>query len=153
MDDFLSDQEIIPLEMGQFIGSQSVGEENSPINGMAKLIIGSKPIDGGNFIFGVEERAAFPKAEPNAEPFLRPFVGTREYLHGGERWILALHQASPSTLSRLPRVRERIASVRAIRQGSKRKSSIKLADTPTLWLVNVLPSALFLVMPEVSSER
>ena len=56
-------------------------------------------------------------------------------------------------LARLPRVRERIAAVRAYRQASKRKSTLKLADTPTLWQVNVLPTAPFLVLPEVSSER
>ncbi len=74
-------------------------------------------------------------------------------MHGGQRWILALHQAPPEVLARLPRVRERIASVRTFRQGSKRKSTIKLAETPTLWQVNVIPSAPFLVIPEVSSER
>ena len=30
---------------------------------------------------------------------------------------------------------------------------MKLADTPTLWQVNVLPAGPFLVIPEVSSER
>ena len=30
---------------------------------------------------------------------------------------------------------------------------LKLADTPTLWQVNFLPTAPFLVLPEVSSER
>ena len=39
------------------------------------------------------------------------------------------------------------------RQRSKRKSTLKLADTPTLWQVNVIPTAPFLVIPEVSSER
>ena len=71
----------------------------------------------------------------------------------GERWILALHQASPSTLSRLPRVKERIAAVRRYREASKSKPTIKLAETPTLYHVNVLPNAPFLVIPEVSSER
>ena len=69
-----------------------VGEESGPVNGMGKLIIGSKPIDGGNYIFDGEERAALLEAEPDAETFLHPFVGAREYLQGGERWILALHE-------------------------------------------------------------
>ena len=56
-------------------------------------------------------------------------------------------------LARLPRVRERIAAVRAFRQNSKRKSTLKLAATPTLYQVNVIPAAPFLVIPEVSSER
>ena len=60
-----------------------------------------------------KERAALLEAEPGAATFLHPFVGAREYLQGGERWILALHEAAPGALARLPRVRERIAAVRA----------------------------------------
>ena len=131
----------------------TVCEESYPINGLPKLITGSKPIDGGLYIYTAEERAAFLSAEPRASLFLRPFVGAREYLQGGERWILALHDAAPSTLARLPHVRERISAVRAYRQASKSKPTLKLAETPTLYHVNVLPTAPFLVIPQVSSER
>ena len=131
----------------------TVHEESAPINEMGKLIIGSKPIDSGHYIFSAGERAAFLETEPDAAPFLRPFVGAREYLQGGERWILALHDAAPDVLARLPRVRERIAAVRTYRQASKSRPTVKLAETPTLYHVNVVPTAPFLVIPEVSSER
>ncbi len=74
-------------------------------------------------------------------------------MQGGKRWILALHDALPDVLARQPRVRERIAAVRTYREASKSASTQKLAKTPTLYHVNVIPSALFLVLPEVSSER
>ena len=131
----------------------TVCEEGGPVNGMGKLIIGSKPIDGGNYIFDAEERAAFLRAEPDAEPFLHPFVGAREYLQGGERWILALQNVGPDVLARLPHVRERIAAIRAYRQASNSKPTQKLSETPTLYHVNVVPTAPFLVIPKVSSER
>ena len=131
----------------------TVREESHPINGIAKLIIGSKPIDGGHYIFGAEERAAFLEAEPDAESFLRPFIGAREYLQGGGRWILALHDAPPATLARLPQVKERIAAVRRYREARESKPTQELAKTPTLYHVNVIPTAPFLVIPEVSSER
>ena len=131
----------------------TVREESHPINGMGKLIIGSKPIDGGHYIFTGDERTALLTAEPAAESFLRPFIGAREYLQGGERWILALHDAPPRQLSRLPQVKERIAAVRRYRESSKSKPTQKLAGTPTLYHVNVLPDAPFLVIPKVSSER
>ncbi|MCY4174306.1 MAG: N-6 DNA methylase [Cyanobacteria bacterium MAG CAR3_bin_5] len=130
-----------------------VREESAPINGMSRLIIGSKPIDGGNYIFDTAERRAFLETEPEAAPWLRPFIGAREYLQGGERWILALHNAPPDLLARLPQVRERIAAVRAYREASKSRLTQKLAATPTLYHVNVIPTAPFLVIPEVSSER
>ena len=130
-----------------------VREESAPINGMGRLIIGSKPIDGGSYIFDAAERDAFLGAEPEAAPWLRPFIGAREYLQGGERWILVLHDAPPEVLARLPGVRERIAAVRACREASKSAPTRKLAATPTLYHVNVIPTTPFLVIPKVSSER
>ncbi|MDE0457061.1 MAG: class I SAM-dependent DNA methyltransferase [Chromatiales bacterium] len=130
-----------------------VREESRPINGMGRLIIGSKPIDGGHYIFDAAERDELMVAEPEAPPYLRPYVGAREYLQGGERWILALHDAPPQTIARMPRVRERIVAVRSYREASKSGPTQKLSETPTLYHVNVIPDAPFLVIPEVSSER
>jgi len=80
-------------------------------------------------------------------------IGAREYLQDGKRWILALHDAPPELLAPLPRVRERIAAVHARRETSKSRPTKKLAATPTLYHVNVIPTAPFLIIPEVSSER
>ena len=132
---------------------RTVRNESTPINGMGKLIIGSKPIDGGHYIFDEEERVAFLEVEPGAAPCIRPFVGAQEYLQGGMRWILTLHDAAPDALARLPRVRERVAAVRAYREASTSTPTQKLAETPTLYHVNVLPTGAFLVVPKVSSER
>ncbi len=130
-----------------------VREESAPINGMGRLISGSQPIDDGEYIFDAEERAELLEAEPDAVPYLRPYVGAREYLQGGERWILALQAAAPATLRQLPRVRERMAAVRSFRAKSKRKSTLAIADFPTRYNVEVIPTAPFLVIPEVSLER
>ena len=75
-----------------------------------------------------------------------PYVGAREYLQGGERWILALHDAPPQTIARMPRV----FAVRSYREASKSRPTQKLSETPTLYHVNDAP---FLVIPKVSSER
>jgi hypothetical protein len=130
-----------------------VREAPAPINGLPKLIIGSKPIDGGHYIFSGDERQEFLNIEPGAKPFFRPFIGAEEFLQGKERWILHLADAEPSVLSQLPKVRERIAAVRQLRLDSKSPPTKKLAETPTLYHVNVIPDTPFLVVPEVSSER
>ena len=140
---------------GQGLGDPHlvVREERRPINRMKQLIIGSQPIDGGHYIFNRRDRDTFLKDEPGAADFMRPLVGAREFLQGGERWILALHEASPAALAQLPMVRERIKAVREFRQRSKRVSTLKLAHTPTLFQVNVLPARPFLVIPEVTTQR
>ena len=131
----------------------TVQEESRPINGMRELIIGSKPIDGGHYIFDKDEWAVFLEGEPDAESYLRPYVGAKEFLQGGDRWILSLQDAAPDELAKLPNVRERVTAVRNYRLGSKSGPTVKLAETPRLYHVNVLPNDPFLVIPEVSSER
>ena len=131
----------------------TVREESRPINGMGRLLSGSQPIDNGNYVFDATQRTEFLADEPEAEPFICPYVGAREYLQGNERWILALQDASPVTLKKLPLVRERMASVREYRLKSKRKSTLSIANTPTKYNVEVIPKVPFLVIPEVSSER
>ncbi len=120
----------------------TVQEAISPINGLPRLIMGSKPIDGGHYIFKTKEKyAEFVSKEPKAEAYLRPYIGAREYLHGNDRWILALHDTPPSVLAEMPAVRERIAAVRAYRKASRSIPTRKLADTPTHYHLNVLPTA------------
>ena len=131
----------------------TVREETNPINGFRRMIMGSKPIDGGHYIFDEVERDAFLHSEPNAEQFLRPFVGARELVRGGRRWIIALHETPIDVLSRLPLVRERINAVREYRKNSKSAPTILLADTPMSYHINVLPKRPFLVVPGVSSEN
>lgn len=130
-----------------------VREVSKPINGLPRLLSGSQPIDGGHYVFTRAEMHEFLAAEPGAEPLFRPYIGADEFLNGGERFLLFARGAAPEQLQRLPRVRERIAEVRAFRNGSKREGTKKLADTPTLFQVNVIPDSPFLVVPEASSER
>lgn len=130
-----------------------VSESSRPINGLPKLVIGSKPIDEGHYIFEGEDKENFIKIEPGAKKFLHPYVGSREYLNGGDRWILYLNDAKPAELKALPEVRKLIEAVRVFRKKSKSKQTQNLGDTPTKFHVTVVPETPFLVMPEVSSER
>ncbi|MDE0238357.1 MAG: class I SAM-dependent DNA methyltransferase [bacterium] len=131
----------------------TIQKQTNPANGMRKLVIGSKPIDKGHYIFNTDERNAFLAAEPAAERFMRPFVGAKEFVSGIDRWILSLHDAPPELLARLPLTRERMAAVKEFRSNSSDAGTRKLADTPTLFHINVIPKAPFLVVPKSTSER
>ncbi len=125
----------------------------APIDGMPFMFIGSKPIDGGNYILSEEERDALVRADPRAVAYLHPDVGSEEFINGGKRWILALQNAAPSDIRTMPDVRKRVEAVRGFRRASKSAPTKKLADTPMLYHVNVIPKRPFLVVPEVSSEQ
>lgn len=130
-----------------------VHETNKPLCDVPKVVIGSKPIDGGHYIFDADERAELIRREPRAERYLHPYVGAEEFLNGGERWILTLDGVPAGELRAMPAIMERIAAVRQFRLESRSEPTRELAETPTRFHVTVIPARPFLVVPEVSSER
>ena len=142
-----------------------VEEISRSLSGAPKMIIGSKPIDGGYLIFDDLEKVAFLKDEPDAAQFMKPFIGGLEYIRGQGRWILALQNASPTELRSMPSVMNRLRAVKEYRRGERpaRKkegtepkapgiSARALADTPSKFHVTVIPTGPFLALPENSSE-
>lgn len=131
-----------------------VQEIGRPLCNIPQLIIGSKPIDGGNYIFENEdERNTFIRLEPQAKHVLHPFIGSVEFINKRERWILALDGIPPERLRSMPNIMKRIATVKEYRLQSKSKPTQQLAYTPTRFHVTVIPQKPFLVIPKVSSER
>ena len=139
---------------GTVVNRHLVVEELSrPLCEVPQLVIGSKPIDDGNYIFDDEQRSEFIHREPNAAKFLHPYVGSKEFINGIDRWILALDKVSPADLRAMPAVMERIAAVKSFRRRSISPPTQELANTPTRYHVTVIPDRAFLVIPESSSER
>lgn len=144
-----------------------VKEVSKPVNSARALTIGSKPVDGGYLIFDQSERSELLERYPEADSLLRPFIGAEEYLHGANRWILALQKAEPSLIQSIPPIIERLKKVRAFRRGeinSKRSAPGKeikekgitataLAETPSAFHVTRIPENPFLVFPLHTSER
>jgi len=130
-----------------------VGAESTSINGAGKVVIGSKPIDGGHYIFEARERADFLSREPGAAKFMHPYLGGHEFINGGDRSILHLGSASPNELREMPLVMERIGLVREVRAASNSAATKALALEQTRFHVTVVPDRPFLVIPKVSSER
>ncbi len=153
--------EIEPNHIGPYLQDASgltdgrlvIARRRSSISGLPKIGVGTKPVDGGHYILDQTERDRLLDCEPKASGLIRPFVGGREYLNGLQRWLLCVTGVSPSILRSMPRVMERIRSVRAFRENEGGKLAQSLANEPTAFHVTVLPRADFLVIPEVSSER
>lgn len=115
--------------------------------------IGNKPIDGGSYLFTTDERDAFLAQEPQARAWFRRWLGSDEFINGWERWCLWLGECSPTELRRMPLALKRVEAVREFRLSSKSAPTRKLAETPTRFHVENIPTTNYLVVPEVSSER
>lgn len=113
---------------------------------------GSQPIDGGNLIMNGAEQNELVAVLPDVAEFVRPFVGSEEYINGGDRWILTLQDAPPRLL-REKSIADRLRRVREFRLESKRAATREMAESPALFHFTTIPKSDFLVLPEVSSER
>ena len=120
---------------------------------VGRVAYGNKPTDGGWLIIDPDERASV-ESDPIARKYLRPYVGARELLHGGDRYCLWLVNVSPSELKSSPILRERVAGVRSFRLDSDAASTRQAASTPHLFRQIAQPDLPYLCIPaHVSEDR
>lgn len=130
-----------------------VTKRRHPLCFAPDIVFGSMPNDGGNLLLTDEEKVELLKDAPSATRFIRPFLGSQEFIHGISRWCLWLNNASPEELLKVPEVMRRIEAVRTCRLKSNRSTTRELANTPTVFGENRQPTERYLAIPEVSSER
>ena len=125
---------------------------------------GSKPTDGGWYLFTDEEKDDFIRREPGSARLFRPWVGSAEFINRTNRWCLYLGDVKPEEIVGMPLVVERVQAVRAVRLGtgpnSKGKTAakrppaptVKSADTPMRFFCDNVQSEPYLIVPNVSSS-
>lgn len=128
-------------------------ERSKPISNVPEAGIGNKPIDDGNYLFTKQERDLFLMKEPRAAKYMKPWIGSDEFINGYQRYCLWLGDVPPEELRSMPEVMKRVEAVRQFRLASKSKPTQKLAETPTHFHVENMPTSTFVVIPEVSSEK
>ena len=130
-----------------------VESRTKPICNIPTIGIGNKPIDGGFYLFTEEEKDEFLKKEPLAEKWFRPWIGSHEFINRYFRYCLWLGKCPPNELRKMPECMKRVQAVRDFRLASTSAGTVKLADTPTRFHVENMPSGNYIVVPKVSSER
>ncbi|MBW7931196.1 MAG: class I SAM-dependent DNA methyltransferase [Gammaproteobacteria bacterium] len=130
-----------------------LSKRSIPLCDVPAIGIGNKPIDGGHYLFSDEEKARFIKVEPASAKWFRRWLGADEFINGWQRWCLWLGDCSPEELRQLPECLKRVEAVRQYRLASKSPPTRRLAETPTRFHVENMPSGSYLLIPEVSSER
>ncbi len=131
----------------------AITNRSEPLCSAPEMGIGNKPIDNGNYLFTPEQKAEFLKLEPAAKKYFRRWIGSEEFINGIQRWCLWLGDCPPSELRAMPHAMARVEAVRKSRLASKSAPTRKIAETPTRFHVKNMPKRIFLVVPEVSSER
>jgi len=130
-----------------------INSKSNPICKTPEIGIGNQPIDGGHYLFSNDEKNEFINKEPLSEKYFYKWIGGDEFLNNKDRWCLYIGNANPSELKNLPYVIEKIKLVREFRLNSQRKSTLKLAQTPTKFQGENIPINDYLVMPEIALNK
>ncbi len=125
---------------------------SQPLGDVPPMMYGSKPTDGGNFLFSEHEAQEFLAREPAAQKFIRPFISAHEYLHGEKRFVLWLVDAKPDEIAKLAAVKQRIEAVAAFRKASKAKTT-RDYPYPTLFRQVTQPLSSYVLIPGHTSEN
>ncbi len=125
----------------------------NPISPVPPIVFGSMANDGGNLLLDDSEKDAILKECPQAEKWIKPFLGADEFINNRCRWCLWLVDCPPSELRLLPPILARIEAVKEIRNASSRPATKELALTPALFGEIRQPKSTYLLVPRHSSER
>jgi hypothetical protein len=130
-----------------------LNKRRTPICSVTEMTNGSKPTDGGHLLLDDAEKDRLIMAEPQAEKWIRPFLGAEEFINNIPRWCLWLVDCPPNDLRSMHEVMKRVQAVKNMRLASTDKQTKQDAGTPTQFQKIRQPTTNYLLIPSVSSER
>ncbi|WP_316207365.1 class I SAM-dependent DNA methyltransferase [Bradyrhizobium sp. SZCCHNR3118] len=95
-----------------------IKNETEPQNGMAPVVNGSKPADGGGLIFDAEVAATLKAAAPSHAHIVRPFFGAHDATHGNGRYCIWATKEDYVALKEIKAFRTRFSIVAEMRAKS-----------------------------------
>ena len=118
-----------------------------------RMVFGNMARDDGNLILSGEEKDELVSAHPRAQPLIRRFVGSQEYIRGGERWCLWIPDSQIDLANSIEPIRKRLEATREFRLASRAESTIAAAATPHRFVQIQGTGDRSLIIPRHSSER
>jgi len=132
-------------------GHLLVKPESMPISPLPQMCMGSNPVDGKHLILTKQEYEGLLNSNPEAEPFVRRYMGGDDFLYGIERFCLWIDEATLVEAMKVPFIAMRIESCRAYRQTAGRDAR-KVADRPYRFCYRSHQNAPAIVYPNTSAE-
>ena len=130
-----------------------VHKTDVPISTRPSMDFGNMPRDSGHLNLTRSERDELSRHYPESKVFLRPYIGSREFINGVERFCLWVADADASVAASIPGVLVRFEAVAAFRGRSRNATTRKFAEEPHRFVERRHQEAQAIVVPRVSSER
>lgn len=108
----------------------TVEKASRPLNGVAPMTFGSKPVDGGNLFLSLEDASPTRMSPDDRARFVRRIYGSEEFINGKGRYCLWIEDADAPVAASHPMIGPRLEGVRAMRLGSAKLATQRGAQWP-----------------------
>lgn len=125
----------------------------TPLGRLPEMAFGSMPRDGGGLILSPSERSDMLARVPEADPFIKRYVGSSEVINDGERYCLWITDSEAAAAESIPSIAERLHRVAEERAKSKASSTVAFASQPHRFAQISYKPTDSIIVPRVSSER
>ena len=130
-----------------------IDKRQKPISDVPPIMLGGQAIDDGNLVLSEYEMEELISCEPLAKQFIRPYMMGKDFINRKPRYCIWLVNADPSILKKCTHIMERVRNVEKFRLASQRSSTLRAAQTPTLFASIVECKNTYVAIPKVSSEN
>ncbi|WP_050061410.1 class I SAM-dependent DNA methyltransferase [Silvibacterium bohemicum] len=126
---------------------------STAISDVAEMVNGSKPADGGNLLFGLDEAQKLRRSDSSANEFIYQYVGASEAIDGALRYCLWIDAENKERALRIEKIAVRVSLVKEMRAKSTKKLTNEGTKTPWAFQqVRQTGREAVLVVPSASSE-
>jgi hypothetical protein len=125
----------------------------TPISNFPTLTYGNMPNDGGRLIFSEQEVRDLLRTHPEAEKFIKRYMGGDDFLNGRIRYCLVIPDAQIAVANGIPEIKKRLEDVSKIRNESSEKSTREKAKFPNRFYFWVHQDTTSIIVPRTTSER
>lgn len=130
-----------------------IGRRTSPLADFPAMDMGNQKFDGGHLVLSKEQRDAILARDPSADRFIRPLVGTTEFIESTTRYCFWLSDDVLSEARRIPEIDAAILAVAEYRSKSTDAGTKKLAARPHQFRDTKTARTRSLLVSRTSSEN
>lgn len=129
-----------------------VRARSKALSNFPEMIIGSKISDNGNLLLDQEEKNELISKHPEAEKFIKKYIGASEFIKGTNRYCIHITEDNVKEAYKIKELAERFEKVEIFRLNSKKLTTKKKAETPHFFDEDKHQKGEFILVPQTSSE-
>jgi len=116
---------------------------------LSEVNYGNKPSDGGHLVV---DSGDLPEESDAASPYIRPYLGSQELLHGEKRYCIWMDSPDASAVRASSLLRNRLDAVKKFRASSTAADTRKMASQPWRFFRVPQPASPYIAIPRHVSE-